>query len=329
MYFKSAGTYDVSQAHGSSYTSIADQVITARTSDSTASYALVSVQHECNQAQTRPLGGDCATDNLGESCGTAVTVQQCANACAAASATGCAFFSHNPSGASATDTGVCRGDKTGSSCVAVSLVSSIHYDTYKVIQTSRRISFLQSNSPSGASPGTAPHILHGSWYADNEVDTSDRRLKRNIRPLEIQLQKSREEAKGAAGTGDGKESAVSWVLRELRPVSFRFKSATDSKRLPRAQELRFGFVAQEVQRVAPDLVHDDGGSTTGGRTLALVYKDLMAVLTLAFKEQQQQLDRQDSDVLQAQEEVNELLEAAENLDRVLDIFEAQVADKRS
>merc|ERR1719287_119312 len=97
---------------------------------------------------------------------------------------------------------------------------------------------------------------------------------------------------GTPGTGNPKtreESAVSWVLRELRPVSFRIKFMSESKQLA-TEQLRYGFVAQEVERVAPNLVVKSEGSGGDGK-LSLIYKDLLAVLTLAFQEQQQALKR--------------------------------------
>jgi hypothetical protein len=187
-------------------------------------------------------------------------------------------------------------------------------------------------------PQSGNAVLHGTWFADNAVDSSDRRLKENIAPLGIHLEKRRGFVRGASGATSSdstEDSAVSWVLRELRPVSFSFKAGVDAKSLPREQ--RFGFVAQEVERVTPSLVYNSQGDTAGDTplgTLSLLYQDLLAVLTLAFKEQQTQLARQDADVSLAQQEVTDLLEAAETLEQVLDSFEAAagavaIGDNRS
>lgn len=170
------------------------------------------------------------------------------------------------------------------------------------------------------SGGTAK--FHGQWNLEDGLNsvnmgTSDRRLKENIAPLSTQLKKRQAELRGH---GEQKDSAVSWVLRELRPVSFRFKSTSEAKSLHSPH--RFGFLAQEVQRLAPDMAYTDGGQPGEG-PMALFYQDLLAVLTLAFKEQQTQLTRQHVDVSQAQEEVNELLEGAEALEKLLDVFEAE------
>jgi len=165
--------------------------------------------------------------------------------------------------------------------------------------------------------------LHGTWLDDEGSISSDRRLKLNIEPLINRLQKQREEVSGSSENVPKvrRESAVEWVLRELRPVSFRFKVAADSKALPTE---RFGFVAQEAEKVAPNLVRGADGvaaSETDG-TVSFMYKDLLAVLTLALQEQQKHMNRQREDVLQAQLEVTELLDAADQLDSLLNQIEA-------
>lgn len=169
--------------------------------------------------------------------------------------------------------------------------------------------------------------LKGTWFADEELDTSDRRLKENIAPLGVTMQKRREHVRGSSGPGRTKQepSAVSWVLRELRPVSFRFKAGEDedeSKAMP-SKQLRFGFIAQEMKRVTPELVESitEPGISTANEPLAVRYKDLLAVLTLAFQEQQQKLIAQDSEIAQAQQEAEDLLEMTDTLERFLDEFE--------
>merc|ERR1711871_1407596 len=54
--------------------------------------------------------------------------------------------------------------------------------------------------------------LSGAWSSETTISTSDRRLKKDIEPLEDVL-------KGLSPSEEG----VNWVLRELRPVAFRFK----------------------------------------------------------------------------------------------------------
>jgi hypothetical protein len=144
--------------------------------------------------------------------------------------------------------------------------------------TSKRISFPEDSSGAG--------ILHGVWSADQPVSLSDRRMKADIKPLHRTLFARMEEHQAKPGpTGDGvvqRTAAVNWVLRELRPVSFVFKKGVESKSItPR----RYGFVAQEVERVLPDLVHDTG------QTKYMIYQDLIAMITLVVQDLQVRLEQ--------------------------------------
>merc|ERR1711912_15640 len=84
---------------------------------------------------------------------------------------------------------------------------------------------------------------------------------------------------GAQKNPSDKTAGVSWVLRELRPVSFKFKGG------PEAKFSRYGFVAQELQQVLPSVVR----TTDDNQHLAVVYQDLIALLTLAAQNLQDRL----------------------------------------
>jgi hypothetical protein len=73
--------------------------------------------------------------------------------------------------------------------------------------------------------------------------------------------------------------AVSWILRELRPVSFKFRRGPESK------YARYGFVAQELVRVLPQIVREIDGYHH------VRYQDIVAVLTLTAQQQQDQLEK--------------------------------------
>jgi len=160
--------------------------------------------------------------------------------------------------------------------------------------------------------------LSGTWDADNAVVVSDRRLKKDIKPLYRALLEASEDHRFLSSTtrkttwsGDnemlrslpdggrgalsviGKSSgdslgvdssdeeriiAAAWVLRELRPISFKFKKG------PEAKQSRFGFIAQELQVSLPSLVRE---STQGLKQV--VYNDLIAVLTLVAQGQEERL----------------------------------------
>jgi len=159
-------------------------------------------------------------------------------------------------------------------------------------------------------------ILHGNWTADYAISTSDRRLKQGIAPLTVQLQKSRasqmQHPPSPGGTHNDDPLGV-WALRELRPVSYRFKIQGQEGR---ASAERYGFIAQEVQKVFPNLV-------TGGerRVQHLVYQDLLAVLTLSMQEQDADLQLQGKQIAESLDEVQQLLTQAGRLNQLLDHIE--------
>merc|ERR1712070_447463 len=80
---------------------------------------------------------------------------------------------------------------------------------------------------------------------------------------------------------------VDWVLRELRPVSFAFKKGAEAK--ADTKESRWGFVAQELERVLPGLVRSEGEGPK-----AIIYQDLVAVLTLSAQTLQERASKQRS-----------------------------------
>lgn len=114
--------------------------------------------------------------------------------------------------------------------------------------------------------------LHGVWYADNLISTSDRRLKTNVRPL---LETLGIRAAKAGAT----ENAAEWMLRELRPVSYRFKVGAESKMS------RFGFIADEVEETMPQVIRESPKQIKG-----IAYQDLIAVLTAALQSVQGRLE---------------------------------------
>lgn len=149
-------------------------------------------------------------------------------------------------------------------------------------------------------------ILHGAWSAEATITTSDRRLKRNIEPLYRTLAsraRDRWSEPAAASpampaTASGQQDKpIAWLLRELRPVSFQLK------RGPEAKYLKFGFIAQELETVFPNLVRTVGED----ETKAVASQDLIAVLTLALQNVQKELDDYKSE-LRAQRERMERLE---------------------
>jgi len=157
-------------------------------------------------------------------------------------------------------------------------------------------------------------VLHGIWEADATITTSDRRLKTSIQPLyqtiaarakarwsETRTDAAPGETRLRGGSSDSsaspapaiagpssKDPPIGWLLRELRPVSFKLKSG------PEAKYLKFGFIAQELETIFPNLVRNIGGEkgTNEEGTKAIASQDLIAVLTLALQSLQKEMDKQ-------------------------------------
>jgi len=147
--------------------------------------------------------------------------------------------------------------------------------------------------------------LHGTWYSDTVISVSDRRLKDNILPLQRTLRKNQEASAARLGAGaheDGESaSSFGWVLRQLRPVSYNFKKGSDAK------NMRFGFIADEMERVLPQVVRElPGKEGDPERKKGIVYPDLIAVLTGMMREFSTQLKAVQSRVKTAELELDRL-----------------------
>jgi len=159
--------------------------------------------------------------------------------------------------------------------------------------------------------------LHGTWDSDNALSMSDRRLKQDIVPLQRTLRDALSSAMSAAASGqaDGTVDAVGsqqpggakaasqkpgasstdstlWLLRQLRPVSYSFKKGAESK------YMRFGFIADELESVVPQVVRNVGNRNRADfeDQKAVVYQDLIALLVAASQQQTQKLDEQNAEI---------------------------------
>jgi len=115
--------------------------------------------------------------------------------------------------------------------------------------------------------------LHGTWSSEATVTTSDRRLKERIEPLDSVL---------GPRAGDLEGDSVAWALRELRPVAYRFRAGAEAK------YTRFGFIADELERVLPELIRPLTERPDG--PIGIVLPDLIALLVEQAKTQQQTME---------------------------------------
>jgi len=158
--------------------------------------------------------------------------------------------------------------------------------------------------------------LHGVWDADNALSLSDRRLKKDIVPLQRTLRDAlsnalsdaasdKDKVDGAMDAGlqqlSGAKAALKpgasaadstlWLLRQLRPVSYHFKKGAESK------YMRFGFIADELESVVPQVVRSVGNRDYEDQK-AVVYQDLIALLVAASQSQTQKLDEQSAKIVE-------------------------------
>ncbi len=134
--------------------------------------------------------------------------------------------------------------------------------------------FVKDNGEIGIGTTTTAHPLHmasgayvttgGAW-----TNASDARLKTNIINTSYGLQ----------------------TVMQLRPVNYTMR---------KGGEAQVGFLAQEVQKIVPEVVSGTEGDIEKGETLGLSYGNLVPVLTKAIQEQQKQID-------ELKQMVNELL----------------------
>lgn len=132
--------------------------------------------------------------------------------------------------------------------------------------------------------------LHGSWVSERIMTVSDRRLKKNIQNLLPPTGPSEDGTPDRQGKRLLQRGSPSWILRQLRPVSFKFRDvqwkeggAETTRSMPVSPNTRFGFIADEVQRVVPDLVETINYANKED-IKAVAYQDLVALIIAAQTE---------------------------------------------
>jgi N-methylhydantoinase B/oxoprolinase/acetone carboxylase alpha subunit len=85
---------------------------------------------------------------------------------------------------------------------------------------------------------------------------------------------------------------------KLRPVEYNLIS----------NDLRqVGFIAQEVQKLVPEVVTGKEGDLNKGEILGITYSNLVPVLAKAIQEQQKQIEDQNAKIAAQQKQIEELI----------------------
>ena len=89
------------------------------------------------------------------------------------------------------------------------------------------------------------------------------------------------------------------ILLRMRPVSYELKS-NGLKQV--------GFVAQDMQKLVPEVVTGIEGDLEKGEALAITYSNLVPVLARAIQEQQATIDSQQTMIQQLRNDLHALQE---------------------
>lgn len=122
-------------------------------------------------------------------------------------------------------------------------------------------------------------------YATSMTGSSDRRLKTNITPLEKSIDK----------------------IMKLNGVTFNWDKTV---RPSAPTTLQYGFIAQEIEKVIPELVSED---SDGYKTVN--YIGVIPVLTQAMQEQQKEIEQLKDENKKLNETVEALLKRVEALEK--------------
>ncbi len=141
-------------------------------------------------------------------------------------------------------------------------------------------------------PGSYKLYVSGSAFATGSWVSSDKRYKKNIKVIDSALDK----------------------INAIDGVTYGFKQKTinniDFKQLKQSNHL--GFIAQDLEKVFPELVKKDEAGY-----YAVNYDGLIPVLVEAIKEQEGTIDEQAEEILEQKEQITDLQSRMEKLEVLL------------
>jgi hypothetical protein len=133
-------------------------------------------------------------------------------------------------------------------------------------------------------PGYTLDVQGGLNYSGSLTTVSDRRFKKNITPITSALEK----------------------LSKLNPVNYDFR-IDEFKERGFSDEKQWGFIAQELEKVMPELVHEDDNGYQ-----SLIYTGVIPLLTKAMQEQQTEMDKQQKEIDQLKAQLQSIMKMLDN-----------------
>jgi hypothetical protein len=142
--------------------------------------------------------------------------------------------------------------------------------------------------PSSVAAFTAGGYFTGGLYTDGMIVMSDQKLKSDVKT----------------------ENGITAKIMQLRPVSYQLDQ--NRKGYGFSSKLQHGFIAQEMEKVFPELVTDikhpiqNGDKTTFEDIKGVNYVGLISVLTSGMQEQQKAITVRDEKIAAQDEKINSM-----------------------
>ena len=173
---------------------------------------------------------------------------------------------------------------TGSTSKATAIIRTADVNENSRLFISAQSSFIIGETVTGSTSNATGVISVGG-----SALTSDQRYKKNITPVTGALEK----------------------LSKLNPVNYDWRR-DEFKERGFSDRKQWGFIAQEVEKVMPELVHEDMNGYQ-----SLNYVGVIPLLTKAMQEQQTEMEKQ-------QKEIDEL---KAQLEMIMKMMQSDMSDK--
>jgi hypothetical protein len=105
---------------------------------------------------------------------------------------------------------------------------------------------------------------------------------------------------------------VSEAILALKPVTFRYKEELDPNKIP-----QFGLVAEEVEKVGPDLVVRD----EDGKVMTVRYEAVNAMLLNEFLKKHRKVEEQGATIAQMKKQIDALTATVQKVSEQIEMNE--------